>query len=349
MADDLCALRVLYLSPWNRPLARIYAESLLEAGAAVMLLTSDRHPESDTARGYEVVLDPRPKTLRTWPQFARAAALTRQFAPNVVVAEFVRDPRWMTLGLGVPRVELVHDHQPHEPLYARPRWERALFGQWSQRSAGTIAFSQYVGRAVGASAVVPLTSDLDETVVLLPPLVSAAQRRDFVEVGNLNEYKNLDVCMEAWQKHTSGSGWRGDNLVLVGDGEWRGTIPEHVVWHRSRFRFSEVAPVLAHAKGTVVHYRRLSQSGVQVLSMQLGVTPIVSTEGALPEFQPQSEKPIGVDDVDGLAKAFDSLADPVQASARGAACREHYVRGFSATVSARALHQVIAMVAARRL
>src|SRR5437660_12371090 len=30
----------------------------------------------------------------------------------------------------------------------------------------------------------------------------------------------------------------------------------------------------------------LSQSGVQVLSMQLGVMPIVSTVGGLPEYQP---------------------------------------------------------------
>jgi glycosyltransferase involved in cell wall biosynthesis len=345
MTDELRSLRVLYLSKWNRPLARIYAESLLDVGAEVMLVTSDLHPGSDTARRYEVVLDPRLKTPRSWVQSARTAALTRRFTPNVVVAEIVRDPRWMTFGLGVPRVELIHDDQPHDSFYVRPRWERAIMGPWSRRSASTVAFSHYVARAIGASAVVPLTSDLDETQV--PPLVPAGNRGDFVVFGHLNEYKNLDVCMDAWRKHTSGSGWRGDNLVLMGHGEWRGSIPDHVVWHRGRFPYSDVVPVLARAKGTVVHYRRPSQSGVQVLSMQLGVTPIVSMEGALPEFQPPSEKPIDVDDVDGLATAFDSLADPIQASMRGAACREHYVREYSATVSARALHQVLAMVAAR--
>jgi glycosyltransferase involved in cell wall biosynthesis len=268
--------------------------------------------------------------------------LTRRFAPNVVVAELVRDPRWITFGLGVPRVELVHDDQQHD--YLRPLWERAIFGRWSRRSASIVAFSHYVARAIGASAVVPLTSDLDETQV--PPLIPADERRDFVVVGHLSRYKNLDVCMEAWQKHTSGSGWRGDNLVLVGDGAWRGSMPDHAVWRRSRFRFSDVLPVLARAKGTVVHYRRASQSGVQILSMQLGVTPIVSTAGALPEFQPESEMPIDVDDVDGLAMAFDSLADPMQASVRGAACREHYVREYSASVSARALHHVLVTAAA---
>jgi glycosyltransferase involved in cell wall biosynthesis len=345
MTNELRSLRVLYLSKWNRPLARIYAESLLDAGAEVMLVTSDLHPSSDTARRYEVVLDPRLKTLRSWLQSARTAALTHRFAPNVVVAEIVRDPRWITFGPGVPRVELVHDDQPHDSRYARARWERAIMEPWSRRSASTVAFSHYVARAIGASAVVPLTSDLDETQV--PPLVPADDRRDFVVVGHLNKYKNLDVCMEAWRKHTSGSIWRGDNLVLVGDGEWRGSIPDHVVWRQGRFQYGDVLPVLARAKGTVVHYRRPSQSGVQVLSMQLGVTPIVSTEGALPEFQPQSETPIGVDDVDSLAMAFDSLSDPMQASVRGAACRQHYDREYSATVSARALHQVLVMTAAR--
>ena len=37
------------------------------------------------------------------------------------------------------------------------------------RIGRTVAFSDYVARTTGASAVVPLTSDLDETLVPLPP------------------------------------------------------------------------------------------------------------------------------------------------------------------------------------
>ena len=337
---------MLWLSPWIRPLARIYGESLLDAGADVLLVTTDRHPSSDMARRYELVLDTRPKTPRTWPQFARAAVLTRRFAPDVVVAEFVRDPRWITFAPGVPRVEIIHDDRPHDPVEMRPRWERALFGQWSRRSACTVALSRYVAGAVGASAIVPLTSDLDESQV--PLLVPVDKRRDFVLIGRLNNYKNIDVCMQAWQKHTSGNGWRGDNLVLVGDGQWRRSLPDHVMWLSGQFhQYTDVLHVLARAKASVVHYRRASQSGVQVLSMQLGVTPIVSTQGALPEFQPPSETPIGIDDVDGLATAFDSLADPQQAIARGVASRKHYLREYSAPVSARALRQVLRMTATR--
>jgi glycosyltransferase involved in cell wall biosynthesis len=340
----MSSLRVLYLSPWMRPLARVYSESLLNAGAEVLLVTSDRHPESDAARPYELVLNPRMKTLSTWREFARAEVLARRFAPNVVVAEIVRDPRWMAFGVGVPRVHLVHDDKVHDDFDLWRPWEGPVFSRWLRRSAATVAFSQYVGTAIGADAVVPLTSDLDETRVALPPIVPAEGRRDFIVLGRMYDYKNLDVCMQAWKEHTSGSGWRGDNLVLIGDGEWSGAIPEHVIWHRKEFRYRDVLAQCAQAKGSVAHYRQPSQSGVQVLSMQLGVTPIVSTMGALPEFQAPGTKPIPIDDVDGLARAFDSLADPVRAAESGASCREHYVRNYSAAVSARELRRVLLQV-----
>jgi len=340
------ALRVLYLSPWMRPLARIYSEALIASGAEVLLLTTDHHTESDAPRPYELVLETGLKKVETWPQFPRALRRTRQFAPNVVIAEVVGDPRWMAFGAGVPRVHLVHDHKSHDDFDAYRRWELALYSPWWRRSAATVALSHYVADAIDATAVVPLTSDFDEGRLSLPPFVPAEGRRDFVVIGRMYPYKNLDVCMAAWQEHLGGSGWRGDNLVLVGDGEWRGAMPDHVVWHRKSFRYEDVLEDFAHAKGSVVHYRNPTQSGVQVLSMQLGVTPIVSTEGALPEFQPPSLGPIGIDDVEGLAKAFDWLADPVHAAASGAASREHYVRHYSAEVSAHELLRVLLNVAA---
>ena len=332
-------LKILWLSPWMRPLARVYAESLAELGAEVLLITSDRHPSSDSARRYELVLDPRPKRLSTWPQFTRALHKVRQFSPHVVVTEIVRDPRWMAFAPGIPRAELVHDDQPHDQDHSIPAWERILFRGWSKRSDLKIAFSHYVAGAVGASRVVPLTSDVEESMV--PQFVRAGDRRDFVIFGRMYSYKNLDVCMEAWDRHISGGGWRDDRLLLIGDGDWRGKLPKHTLWRRGQFQYPDVLPVLARAKASVVHYRQPSQSGVQVLSMQLGVTPIVSTEGALPELQPAQEEAIGIDDVEGLAMAFDALADPEQAARRGFACREHYLDHFSASISAKVLYAAL--------
>ncbi len=61
------SLRVLWLSPWMRPLARVTSEALRRRGVEVLFVTSDQHPESDAARDYEFVLDPRFRAASTWP------------------------------------------------------------------------------------------------------------------------------------------------------------------------------------------------------------------------------------------------------------------------------------------
>jgi glycosyltransferase involved in cell wall biosynthesis len=194
--------------------------------------------------------------------------------------------------------------------------------------------------------VVPLPSDLDPA--LCPPFIGPEDRHDFVMIGRLNAYKNVDVVLEAWQRHVAGDGWRGEDLVFIGDGPAiAGALPKHTRWRPGRYRYCDVVATLAAAKGSVAHYRRASQSGVQVLSMQLGVTPIVSTAGGLPEFQPPG-CPVGVDDVAGLATAFDELADPCTATLRGAAAARHYAQRFAVDYSADRLLKVLTEVLAAR-
>jgi glycosyltransferase involved in cell wall biosynthesis len=295
-------LRVLWLSPWLRPLARVQVEALRRRGADVLLVTCDLHPESDTARDYELV----------------------------------RDPRWIALAGRAPRVQLVHDDRPHDAIEELPVYERAVFDRWGARSAATVAYSDYVAAAIAGRRdvrgtrihVLPLPSDLDPALV--PPLVGPEHRRDFIMIGRLHPYKNIDLVLEAWRQHLAGGGWRGDELVLIGDGSFNvGALPEHARRRGGSYRYSEIVETLAAAKGSISHYRRASQSGVQVLSMQLGVTPIVSTAGALPEYQPPGCAPVGVDDVAGLVAAFDELADPAVAAQRGAAAAQHYAQRFS--------------------
>ncbi len=333
--------RLLWLSPWMRPLARVYCSALRDLGWEVVLVTSDQHPESGAARPGEWVLDPRPKTPSTWPAFARTLRRARGFAPDVVVSELVRDPRWIALAGGATRVNLVHDHEPHGAEDEFPRWERELFGRWNARAAATVAFSRFVAGEIGGRAV-PLTSDLDAAAVPAP--VPAVGRRDFVVVGRLNPYKNLEVTLEAWRRHATGPAWRGDELVLFGDGAVPDVDAPHVRWVRGRYSYADVIGPLSAAKGSVVHYRHASQSGVQVLAMQLGVTPIVSTAGALPEFQPPGEDPIGVEDVAGLATSFDRLADPAEAARRGLAAAGHYRRHYAPDVAALALDELLRSV-----
>ncbi len=347
--------RILWLSPWMRPLARVQAEALRRRGADVLLVTSDQHPESDAARDYELVLDPRFRRAATWPAGLAALRRVRDYRPEIVITELVRDPRWMALAGRAPRVQLVHDDRPHDPGERRPAYERAVFDRWGARSVATIVYSEYVAAAVRIRRdvagtpvhVLPLTSDLDPGLV--PPLVGPAARRDFVMFGRLNPYKNVDMVLSAWQRHVGGGGWRGDDLILVGDGPLdAATLPPHAQWRPGNFRYADVVATLAAAKGSIAHYRRASQSGVQVLSLQLGVTPIVSTTGGLPEYQPPGRHPVGVDDTAGLAAAFDELADPATAALRGEQAARHYARHYAADRAAdRLLGVVTELLSAR--
>jgi glycosyltransferase involved in cell wall biosynthesis len=329
------ALRVLWLSPLMRPLARVQAEGLRARGIDVLLVTTDRHPESDVARDYELVLDSRLSTTPNWSAALATRRRIREHRPDIVICELVREPSWIALAGRVPRIQLVHDERRDDGRQ-RQVFARAVFDRWGAHSAATVTYSNYAAIAVatrrdvaGTSVhVVPLCSDLDSKRV--PRFVGPEGRRDFVVAGRLDSHKNIDVVLEAWQQHVDGDSWRGDELLLIGDGPLTiRTLPAYVRWRPGSYRYTDVVATLAAAKGSVAHYRSASQSGVQLLSMQLGVMPIVSPVGGLAEYQPPSFPPIGVDDVAGVTAAFDELADPCTATLRGSLASRHYADQFS--------------------
>jgi glycosyltransferase involved in cell wall biosynthesis len=217
-----------------------------------------------------------------------------------------------------------------------------------------VTYSNYAAIAVATRRdvadtrvnVVPLCSDLDPALV--PPFVGPDERHDFVVAGRLGSHKNIDVVLEAWQRHVDGDGWRGDELLLIGDGPLTiRTLPAYVRWRPGSYRYADVVTTLAAAKGSIVHYRAASQSGVQLLSMQLGVMPVVSPVGGLPEYQPPVFPPVGVDDVAGLTAAFDELSDPLTATLRGAAAARHYADCFAVDHAVDGLLDVLTEVGRR--
>ena len=66
---------------------RVQAEALRGRGIDVLLVTTDQHPESDKARDYELVLDPRFRVASTWPAVLAAQRRVREYRPDIVIAE----------------------------------------------------------------------------------------------------------------------------------------------------------------------------------------------------------------------------------------------------------------------
>lgn len=341
-------MKVLWLSPWMRPLSRVQTNALRAAGHEVRLVTTDQHPESGPPVSDEWVVDARFKRPSTWPEFWRLRRRVRDFAPDIVVTELVRDPRWMLLARTAPRVDVVHDDRPHDDHEQLPAWERRAFARWRARACLTITHSHHVGDRIAPTiapvpvAVSPLASDLDPTLV--PDVVPAGQRQDFVLTGRLNGYKNIPVVLEAWARHRDGPGYRGDQLVLIGESDRDLDLPAGVRWERGSFHYADQVGTIARAKASVAHYRVATQSGVQVLAMQLGVMPIVSDQGGLPELQPPGGPVVGVDDVAGLARALDALANPDHAADAGQTARRAFEERHDAAVVGSALSEALARV-----
>ena len=135
-----------------RPLARVQAEELRGRGIDVLLVTTDQHPESDKARDYELVLDPRFRTASTWPAALAAERRIREHRPDIVIAEQVRDPRWIALAGRAPRIQLVHDERRDDGAGSGKSMARAVFDRWGARSAATVTYSNYAAIAVADAA-----------------------------------------------------------------------------------------------------------------------------------------------------------------------------------------------------
>ncbi len=100
---------------------------------------------------------------------------------------------------------------PHDAYEQRPRYERAVFDRWGAGAAATVVFSDYVAEAV---------ADAPRYRRHAGPHGAADQRSrsgagagagarrgpaDFVLMGRLNPYKNIDVVLDAWQAHVDGT------------------------------------------------------------------------------------------------------------------------------------------------
>jgi len=243
-------------------------------------------------------------------------------------------------------VVIVHDAEAHDAFHRRPWRQEVTVRAQHRRADRFVTFSECVRDRLQASLsrsrpieVVALPSEMRDD--LAPAIVAARHRRDFALIGRLGPYKNIAAVFEAWSRHVESSQYVGDRLLIIGDGEIDLALPSRAIRLVRRFTFADVADTVAASKGTLAFYRAGSQSGVQRLSMQLGVSCIVSTVGGLAEALPPGDPAFSPDDTAGVAHRLGELADPDVAEARGRAGKAHYNAHRSAQQLAATLTRAI--------
>lgn len=347
-------MRVLWFAPWFRSEAHIYGRGLTREGHHVRVVTSERHPEPAPSLVPELVCPSKPYD----PRWARVAAKLersfREFRPDVVIADEITDPVLALLAQRVnPQWIVMHDALPHDHTHLQDWWRREVRAAGRRRAHHILTFSNHVEREVEAAKwkrhstqvhrVKLITNLLDEDV---PYIREAPERRDFVLMGRIAPYKNIDHALRAWAEHVNGAHYRGDRLIIWGTGAWReGTNGRREVnedtaveWRSDVYRYSEIREGLFSGfKGSLCVYSESSQSQVQVLNGQLGVAPIVSNVGGLPEYQDPALPILDPHDLWGLVEVLNRLADSEYATKCGKIARRHYESSSAQAVASREL------------
>jgi glycosyltransferase involved in cell wall biosynthesis len=353
-------MKVLWIAPWFRSLAHIYARGLTDEGHDVQIVTAAKHPEPAPSLVEEVVcpmssFDPR------WLRSAfEVEQLHRKFRPDVVMMDETTDPTFVLLAQRMhAQFLVVHDADAHDHTHELHGIRRSVHAASRRRANHILTFSDHVAKIVATGEwkrpsaqvhQVSLVSDfLDEDV---PELRRGPERRDFVFMGRMAPYRNVDHVLRAWAEHVKGPEYRGDRLIIWGAGEWYGadtTRPStsqdgSVEWRPEVYRYRDIAAGrFSGFKGSLCVYSEASQSGVQLVSAQLGVAPIVSGVGALPEYQAPTLPVLSPTDLQGLVGALDRLADPDQAARLGRIAHEFYMSNNSERVAGKQLANVLEM------
>jgi glycosyltransferase involved in cell wall biosynthesis len=320
-------MNVVLLAPWFRTLAQLHGAELVKHGHDVRVVTTDAHMQASYQLVGEVVV---PARLRSAAGVRGAVSAWQGTGrPDVAVLDETWDPRFLSAARRARRVIVaVHDAAPHDEAQRKAGWQARLMARTRHRAAEFVCFGDSVaaelsllGRPV---TQLPLTSELPDTAA--PEPRAAADRRDFVLLGRMHPYKNLDVVLAAWRRHVASGDYAGDRLVIWGTGAIPDITDDSVVIRPEGFDLVTAARELGRFKASLSAYRAASQSGVQVLSMQCGVAAIVTRRGALADTQPPELRAHAVepDDVEGIAAELGRLADPVTAARDGSLSRVWY-------------------------
>jgi len=332
-------MRILWIAPWFRGLAHIYGRGLSAQGHDVRVVTSCKHPAPGPPLVEELICPSKPYDPG-WPRsLSEAGRFYRTFQPDVVITDQFTDPVFAFLARRMqPSCLVIHDAVPHDHTH-QVHGIRRLAQRAGDRANHIITFSSAVTAEVEATRrpsdghihQIKLLGEVREEDV--PAVRPAEERRDFVLMGRIRPYKNLEHVLQAWTSHVRGRHYQGDRLIIWGTSDWRDTqnrrsqinTVDGVEWRSEVYRYSDIHKGrFSGFKGSLCVYSEASQSGIQLLCSQLGVTPIVSDVGGLPEYQAPGLPVIDPTDQAALVDVLDYAADPEVATKLGGIAQEFY-------------------------
>ena len=249
-------MRVLWLAPWFRSLANIYGRGLTVEGHEVQVITSSKHPQPAPSLVEELVCPKKPYDPRWAHALVDAERIYRRFRPHVVIADEVTDPVFTILVQRMdPQWLVIHDALPHDQTHELHGLRKAIRAAEWRRPSHILTFSEHVAGELQAAKWdrhsaqvhrVNLLSDVrDEDV---PSLRPSKERRDFVLMGRVAPYKNINHVLRASDARPHSPHFRGDRLIIWGAGQWHRTQSpgvdakdnDSVKWRPEVYRYSDI-------------------------------------------------------------------------------------------------------------
>lgn len=318
-------MRIAFVTPWFRSLAHLYGAALERAGHSVLVVSTEDHFEA----GYGLCTE-----LTVRGQFGAAGDQVRElrnirrrlkeFNPGVTIEDVFKDPRWLALTHGMPRRHvMIHDPCPHDSMHRVSGLKNQVSKAQLRGSSGIVAFSEYAQKEIAGSARlpvhrIPLLSEMPDDRVQRR---RENGRHGFLVIGRPFPYKGVDIALEAWRRMPAN---RRESLTLIlsegpGDGNEALGSPDDdgLFVQEGRFAFADVTDQIASSRAVLLPYRSASQSGVQVLSMQHAVAPLVHGVGGLAEYQPDEIPAIETLDPEVWRQRMDQLLDDQFADTAG--------------------------------
>ncbi len=136
------------------------------------------------------------------------------------------------------------------------------------------------------------------------------KRQDFAIIGRYSEYKGIEFALSIWSqfcdKHQSEDIL---DLWLSGSRDLQVSLPRVRIRSRDMFEANDLDKAIVNYKAVLLPYRKVSQSGVQLLAQSAGVHCMVSSVLGLEQYQPDNSPGLDFHDESDWINALIHISD----------------------------------------